>query len=151
MAWRGIRTLSYGKETKQKIIRICPNAAAPSRPVWVNTTQIDMYDSKPSALWRKLQNGKDIKEILDVMKNISLIPVDTFVSNKNIVKVSDLYDVDGEKYCVFSTQNKMSSLLVTSTKTAKEMTVCGYTKKKESYMPLLLVVKDKKISVLNSL
>ena len=158
MAKRGISILSYqGK----KITKICPFVDNPKFPMWVQTEPFDFnIEGVTTGNWRSLQaNPECITDIIKKMStSITLYPVDMLRINGNIIKVNELYLTNGKVYSIFrkvknqsSKERNILSLLVVHNKTAHEMLKCGYTKRKESFAPLLIEVDEGKIKVLNSL
>lgn len=162
MAWRGINLLSHGKGKTQQIIKICPRVGNLYRPTWVNTTSFDKNDDGITKAWSKLQKDPGcLKSALKEMKGVFIDcdrPVDTFKSNGEIINIQELYGVKELVRCIFmypitkdGKKEHKGSLLVVGNKTAKEIEACGYNKKKESYSPLLFIVRDGKSIILNSI
>lgn len=178
MAWRGISLIFSEKEKEQKVIKICPSAGFnPPSPTWVGTTAFDK-DAKglPTPAWKRIMNNpEDIRNIIVSMNNISLVPIDGFISNGNHVclrkselsycwdypvkvDIKQLYNIPKKEkiYCVF-TDGNASNLLVVNNKTSIEMEACGYTKKtskhptQESFAPLLIGVIKNKTVLVNSI
>ena len=157
MAWRGITAIVSG----EKIIRICPRVGNPKIPTWTKTTVFDKDDKGlPTKEWKMLESDpSNISGIIKGFKrNIEIIPVETIRVNGNVLNTKDLFGTKDIVFCVLGVEkNKESdlknvrSLFLVSNKTSKEMVLAGYTKKKESYLPLFLGIINGKTAVLNSI
>ncbi|MCK9429364.1 MAG: hypothetical protein M0R17_05130 [Candidatus Omnitrophica bacterium] len=145
MARRGITKLICSKE---KIINICPNG----ENVWKNTITFDRQNDHISRYWSMLQKDPScIKDILLSFKDkLLLTKIIGFVSNKNTVYLKDMFDIS-KGYVAFIKNNNSHSLLVVGCKNVPEILMCGYTKSRESYCPLILSITDKIPAVINCL
>jgi hypothetical protein len=155
MSWRGITAISCG----EKAIKMFPKLYDPKVPTLTKTTVFDQEGGKKSKRWERLENGATIKEIIkEYGNNLKRTKVSTIKINGKIVNVTDLYSFVGSVYCLMaveknrnSDERNIRSLLVVGSKTAKELEIAEYTKKKESYLPLFICVNGSSITMLNSL
>jgi hypothetical protein len=76
--------------------------------------------------------------------------IDNFISYGNIVDVSTMYPGYKNYYCAFRTYGNSWKLAVVGSKCLEEMLAVG-SESNESFCPLILVKKDGKFRVLNSL
>jgi hypothetical protein len=156
MPWRGITAIGCG----EKATIMYPKLHDPKVPTLTKTTIFDKEEGKKSKRWERLESGQaTIKEIIkEYGDRVTMKKIATIKVNGNIVKVTDLYSFEGSVYCVLgveknrnSDERNIRSLFIVGAKSAKEMAAAGYTKNKESYLPLFVCVNGSSVTMLNSL
>ena len=156
MPWRGITKLINSKT----VVIIDSKVKNPSTPTWIKTTIFDRKeDGSITPAWKKLVEGK--MNATELIKNLGdtvrLFPIDGIVVNNNTIHIKDLYNYEGQAMCIFKTEvakdatvANIRSLYIVGSKTVNEIQKAGYTKRKESFLPLIICL-GKSISLLNSL
>jgi hypothetical protein len=155
MPRRGIKGIFCGD-----VVTDLKKSSNPVVPTLTKTVEFDKGEKgKKSKRWERLESGESIEKLLNEFgSSIEKQKIEGIKINGRMASLTDLYSFEGNIFCIFgveknewSDEKNVRSLFVVGAKTPKELEFAGYTKRKESYLPLLLCDNKGSITMLNSL